>query len=242
MRTKLILMALAAAAAMSAGAAHAAGSELIVNGGFETGTAGQIDNVGTVLGWNTTGYNFLFNGTGADTVGVQGQYGNLQLWGAGNGSANGLGASPVGGNFIASDGAFMQAPITQTVNGLVAGQQYNLSFYWAGAQQHGFDGVNTEQWVVKLGNESQSTVVKTNVNHGFTGWQKETFTFTATGASELLSFLAVGTPSGVPPFSLLDGVSMTAAVPEPATWGMLGLGLGLVGFAARRRKTKGLAA
>jgi len=54
----------------------------------------------------------------------------------------------------------------------------------------------------------------------------------------VLSFLAVGTPAGVPPFSLLDGVSMTSAVPEPQTWGMLGLGLGLVGFAARRRKAK----
>lgn len=191
---------------------------------------------------NTTGYNFLFNGTGADTTGVEGQYGNLQLWGAGNGSANGLGASPVGGNFVASDGAYMQAPITQTVQGLVAGQKYNLTFYWAGAQQHGYDGVNTEQWEVKLGNEMHATEVKTNANHGFTGWQKETFTFTATGASELLSFLAVGTPAGVPPFSLLDGVSMTAAVPEPGTWAMLGLGLGLVGFAARRRKAQNLAA
>jgi len=240
MRIKSILMSLTAAAALSTGAAQAA--ELIVNGGFEVGTPGQIDNVGTVLGWNTTGYNFLFNGTGADTAGVEGQYGNLQLWGAGNGSANGLGASPVGGNFVASDGAYMQAPITQTVQGLVAGQKYNLTFYWAGAQQHGYDGVNTEQWEVKLGNEMHATEVKTNTNHGFTGWQKETFTFTATGASELLSFLAVGTPAGVPPFSLLDGVSMTAAVPEPETWAMLGLGLGLVGFAARRRKAQNLAA
>lgn len=236
MRIKSILMSLTAAAAMSAGAAQA--GELIVNGGFEVGTPGQIDNVGAVLGWNTTGYNFLFNGTGADTTGVEGQYGNLQLWGAGNGSANGLGASPVGGNFVASDGAYMQAPITQTVQGLVVGQKYNLSFYWAGAQQHGYDGVNTEQWEVKLGNEMHATAVKTNTSHGFTGWQKETFTFTADGATALLSFLAVGTPSGVPPFSLLDGVSMTAAVPEAETWAMLGLGLGLVGFASRRRKAK----
>lgn len=236
MRIKSILMSLTAVAAMSAGASNA--GELIVNGGFEVGTPGQIDNKGAVAGWHTNGYNFLFNGTGADTVGVDGQYGNLQLWGAGNGSANGLGASPVGGNFVASDGAYMQAPITQTVDGLVAGQKYNLTFYWAGAQQHGFDGVNTEQWEVKLGNEMHATEVKTNTSHGFTGWQKETFTFTADGASALLSFLAVGTPSGVPPFSLLDGVSMTAAVPEAETWAMLGLGLGLVGFASRRRKAK----
>jgi hypothetical protein len=236
MHIKSILISLTAAAALSAGAAQA--GELIVNGGFEVGTPGQIDNVGTVFGWNTTGYNFLFNSTGADTNGVQGESGNLQLWGAGNGSANGLGASPVGGNFIAADGAYKEAPITQTVNGLITGQKYNLTFYWAGAQQRGYDGVNTEQWKVTLGGEMHATEVKTNSNHGFTGWQKETFTFTADGASALLSFLAVGTPAGVPPFSLLDGVSMTAAVPEPQTWAMLGMGMGLVGFAARRRKAK----
>nr|WP_229262497.1 PEPxxWA-CTERM sorting domain-containing protein [Duganella radicis] len=57
-----------------------------------------------------------------------------------------------------------------------------------------------------------------------------------------MSFLAVGTPAGVPPFSLLDGVSLTAAVPEPETWAMLGLGLGLIGFTARRRKADAKAA
>ncbi len=39
--------------------------------------------------------------------------------------------------------------------------------------------------------------------------------FTASGASDLLSFLAVGTPTGEPPFSLLDGVD--AEVPEPSS-------------------------
>ncbi|GJJ03291.1 hypothetical protein RugamoR64_38290 [Duganella rhizosphaerae] len=233
-------MALSAAAALCASVANAAvPGELIVNGGFEVGNYGQIGYAGhTVQGWNSTGYNFLFSDTNADHGGVSGSYGNLQLWGAGNGSANGLGASPAGGNFIAADGAFEIAPLTQTVNGLVAGQQYNLSFYWAGAQQYTFNGATTEQWKVSLGGQTISTAVKNNANHGFTGWQKETFTFTATSASEVLSFLAVGTPAGVPPFSLLDGVSMTSAVPEPQTWGMLGLGLGLVGYAARRRKAK----
>jgi hypothetical protein len=58
----------------------------------------------------------------------------------------------------------------------------------------------------------------------------------------VLSFLAVGTPAGLPPFSLLDGVTMTAAVPEPATWGMLAAGLGLVAFARRKAKSQGKAA
>ena len=238
MRIKSLLLAFTAAAALSTGVASAS-TELIVNGGFEAGDYGQIGwGTNTLTGWNTHGYNFLFNGSNVDNGGVNGSYGNLQLWGPHNGASNGLQASPVGGNFVAADGAFEIAPLQQTVNGLVAGQKYNLTFYWAGAQQSGFDGATTEQWKVSLGNETQSTAIKNNVNHGFTGWQKETFTFTASGASEVLSFLAVGTPTGVPPFSLLDGVSMTAAVPEPQTWGMLGLGLGLVGFAARRRKAK----
>ena len=63
---------------------------------------------------------------------------------------------------------------------------------------------------------------------------KQSFTFTATGPSEVLRFIAHGTPSGVPPFSLLDGVSMTAAVPEPATWAMMVLGFGVIGRAMRR--------
>ncbi len=49
-------------------------------------------------------------------------------------------------------------------------------------------------------------------------WQKQTLTFTADAASTTLSFLAVGTPSGMPPFSLLAGLTVTpTSVPEPFT-------------------------
>jgi len=50
----------------------------------------------------------------------------------------------------------------------------------------------------------------------------------------VLSFLALGTPAGLPPFVLLDGVTGTA-VPEAATIGLMGLGLGLVAVARRRK-------
>ena len=74
-----------------------------------------------------------------------------------------------------------------------------------------------------------------NVSHGFTGWVYQTLTFVTTVANPVLSFLAVGTPSGQPPFVLLDGVSVTV-VPEPATGTILIAGIaGLIGLARRRR-------
>jgi hypothetical protein len=67
---------------------------------------------------------------------------------------------------------------------------------------------------------------------GFVGWASEEVTLIASAATEVLWFMAVGTPGSTqPPFSLLDGVVMT--VPEPPAYGLLAVGLlGLLG--ARR--------
>lgn len=234
-----------ALAALTLGTAAGA-TNLVTNGDFEATTLagshefGDRYSTNQVTGWTTNGYNFVFApGTADNGTGATGEYGKLQLWGPGNGAANGLtGASPAGGNFIGADGAYGVDAISQTIGGLVAGKQYDVSFWWAGAQQEGFDGPNTEQWDVSLGNEHQSTAILSNGNHGFTGWRQETFTFTATSSSQLLSFLAHGTPEGVPPFSLLDGVTMEAhgAVPEPASWALMILGFGATGAALRRRR------
>lgn len=116
--------------------------------------------------------------------------------------------------------------------------QYAVSFYSAGAQQYSFTGVTTEAWDVSLGGQTLDTATLTDPNHGFTGWQYTTLTFTATSTSEVLSFLSAGTPSGEPPFSLLDGVSMTqvTTVPEPASAAMLLTGLLAIGVIVRRRQ------
>ena len=87
-----------------------------------------------------------------------------------------------------------------------------------------------------LSNQTFATAVANNANHGFTGWKQEAVTFTAGSTSQLLSFLAVGTPNGEPPFSLLDGVSMQA-VPEPGTLALVGLGVCMLAVGARRRKS-----
>jgi hypothetical protein len=221
-------------------AGMSAKADLITNGSFESTTNG-LGKIGSssgattnVTGWNTNGYSFVFSANGGDTNGY------LQLWGPNNGgvAGNTLGASPDGGNYIGADGAFQVGAITQTITGLIAGQQYSVGFYYAGAQQSGFTGDTSEQWIVNLGNNSataQSTPILNDVSHGFTGWNHEVFTFTADGSSDTLSFLAAGTPNGEPPFSLLDGVSMVA-VPEPASMLLMGTGLAALGLVRRRRR------
>jgi hypothetical protein len=219
MKKTTLILGFALCGIISFGLTQKSHADLIVNGNFDTTSGlGQVGYNTTVAGWTTSGYNFIFGSGTADTTGVTGQYGNLQLWGPNNGSANGLpAASPAGGNFIGADGAASyRGAITQTISGLTVGSTYALSFYWAGAQQSGFTGPTTDSWQVSLGSQTFSTLVESNVSHGFTGWQQQTFTYTATSTSEVLSFLAIGTPNGMPPFSLLDGPSMVA-VPEPTT-------------------------
>jgi len=223
-------------------------TNLITNGSFESlsGGIGQIGYNGSSLltGWTNgssggnLGYNFVYSAGSADTTGANGVYGNVKLWGPNDGSANGLPAtSPDGGNYIAADCAFQTAPISQTITGLSVNSKYTVSFWYAGAQQYGFDGATTEQWLVSLGGQQLSTAVLSDQSHGFTGWQYTSLTFTATATSEVLAFMAVGTPSGVPPFTLLDGVSknIVTAVPEPGTSLLLAMGLAAM-LGKRRRK------
>jgi hypothetical protein len=219
----------------------------VVNGSFEeTGISGSYEfntdwtaGPQSVTGWTSNGYNFVIVPGTADSTGATSSYGtdDLKLWGPANGSLNGLGASPDGGNYLALDGAFSVGAVSQMIYGLTPGQAVAVSFYYAGAQQHGYDGPTTEAFNVSLGGDTLTTPVLNNAAHGFTGWQSETLTFTPTSSSELLSFLAVGTPGGVPPFTLLDGVSISpvAETPEPGSFALLLTGiLGAVGAGRRR--------
>lgn len=227
---------------VGSGSALAANPNLVLNGGFEQTLVNVSSQFGSlypsqqVTGWSTAGYSLLYKSGTADTTGAIGNYGVTTLWGPNNGSSNGLPASsPSGGNYVAADGGFEVSPISQTISGLASGQRVEVSFYWAGAQEYGYNGASTEKWQVTLGSTTQSTPVVNNVSHGFTGWVYQTLTFVTTVANPVLSFLAVGTPSGQPPFVLLDGVSVTV-VPEPATGAILIASIaGLIGLARRRR-------
>jgi hypothetical protein len=245
-----------AALAFATLSAHA--TELVMNGGFESlqvaGVSSEIGsafgNAQNVTGWTTSGYNFVYV-PGDPNANSQYGAGDVALWNSDpttdvGGAGIAVTPSPVGGNFLAMDGSYAAAvgstnggAIQQTINGLVVGKTTTVSFYWGAAQQYTFTGPTTEQFEVSLGGQTDATSVLANVSHGFTGWQEETMTFTATSTSELLSIAAIGLPdSSEPPMALLDGVSVTQATPEPSSLALLATGLFATGGLIRSRFKK----
>jgi hypothetical protein len=194
---------------------------------FQFGTYNSYAPTETLAGWSSTGYNFVFL---PSSIVATGTYGSLSLWSPSSSpaSANGFtNQSPTGGNFIAADSDYGTEPITQTINGLIVGKTYAVSFAWAAAQQTTYTTASTDAWIVDLGSSpTQQTAVVNLPSEGFSGWMNQTFDFVATNTSEVLSFLASGGPAGVPPFALLANVSLTQ-VPEPS-----GLPVMLTGLAA----------
>jgi hypothetical protein len=218
---------------------------LVLNGDFTpisgTTPATKIENDSTTIpNWTSSGYNFLY----ANGLNATGNTNTLLLYTPGQ-TVNGADNTNW---FIAADGSYGQGPISQQVNGLTSGQQYNLTFYQAAGQQNPFSNDTTSQWAVNIGGTYKgsnyyqpntvafnngtnffSTVMSQPSKAAVSGWTKQTFTFTANGTSELLSFLAEGTPTVMPPFSLISAVSIEAVtVPEPLTLvgTLFGLGLG----------------
>lgn len=191
----------------------------------------------------SNGYNFLFL-AGSQTNGTYGTLSKNSTGVAGTLSLYSVTSAPGGGNFVGMDADYETGPIQQTITGLTVGQHYDLTFNWAAAQQTGYFGQTTQQLKVNMGGvyssghftggQTQSTSIYTlpgEVKNGptvqnFSGWMSDSMIFTATSNSEVLSFLASGSPQ-VPPFTLLSNVSLTAT-PEPETLPLLLTGL-LVG-------------
>ena len=241
---KLVLSAgLAALSALPAAAAV----NLVQNGGFEQGYVNSTEFGASFpsgagpTGWTSASAN-AFNlyldpatATSVETVTRFGE-GGQKL------ATSFTGASPNGGKFVLLDGdTDYNGALTQQIGGLTIGKTYNVDFYWAASQLQNRTGDTTEQLAVTFGGVTQYTPIVANPSQGFQGWFSQRFSFTATAASDTLSFLSLGTPNGLPPVALLDGVSLTA-VPEPAAWALMIAGFGMVGFAARRRSLDMVAA
>lgn len=223
---------------------------MVTNGSFAVIGPVPAEILNTNLpGWSISGSSFLscvLSSTTAttDACGSTGQSAGAKLW-------LDPGPSPDGGNFVLIDGdPAVSQTLSQTLNGLVVGQLYDVSFFQAAGQFQSFTGATTERWLVTLGGApGQLSERMNNASHSFVSWESQTLRFQVPGlhagdiTSEVLGFFAVGTaanggsPAGLPPVVLLDGVSITA-VPEPETYALLGVGLLGVLFARRQQKKR----
>jgi hypothetical protein len=221
------------------------GSNLVVNGSFSNvngATSSYAIDISDLPGWSASPSPNKF----LDCVIFPGDTTNL-CGGTTTNNPSGWvlsfyqkpGPSPDGGNFLGIDGDTNYAvPLTQTLNGLQVGTSYSVFFYQAAAQQSGFNGATTEQWQVSLGSDSQVSTLMNTPDHGSVGWNAQTMTFKATAASEVLKFLALGTPNGQPPFVFLDGVNVQVATPEPSTWALLSIAGLSAWIVLKRRKRR----
>ncbi len=249
MRFKTIAFAIAALG--TAGSASAV--NLVKNGGFEllnsnvvSGNYHICDNtkstcVSTLTDWTATASSAGPKGTSSPGSVLLGGGGgaqwNTNLSGASFGLYGPIPNSPLGGNFIGIDGdANYNQSISQMITGLTIGKIYTLKFYQSAGQQKGLTGATTEQWTVTFGNSTQLSTQMFNKSKGFLPWTLETLYFKANAVSQILTFVAHGTPNGQPPVALLDGVSIDSVLPDPGTWTTMILGFGFIGATARRRR------
>jgi hypothetical protein len=210
-----------------------------------------------------------------------------QLWGSNNGGNDIITASPTGGpNALLMDADYDIAPIYQVIatSQLTVGDKYTVSFEWAAGQWSGRDGPTTEGIEIGLGGNVQQVarvnpVTGTDTfalgSHDFSGWMSYSATFVYNGnpsdmtyaydeggatfdaAANWLTFIAEGSPQGLPPTLLVTGINLVQVpnstpttpnpgvglgVPEPASWALMIAGAGALGFALRRRRSAAMAA
>jgi hypothetical protein len=128
------------------------------------------------------------------------------------------------GNYTLDLNGDNQGSITTVLTGLVARQEYQVSFLFGGNMQVSPNGVRG----FTVTADGASNTFDNPSQSRQTGF----LSFVAGGTSASLSF-ASNVPGNAG--AVLDDISI-AAVPEPHEWAMMLAGLGLVGWAARRRR------
>jgi hypothetical protein len=136
------------------------------------------------------------------------------------------GTAPNNGSFQAFVSDLPSNPTTLSQTFSTAPGSYTVSFYLS--QQLVGTGIVNNDLNVSFGGNTLANL--TNV--GVQGYTKYSFTTNVSSPSSTLS-LSMGNEVGE---FLLDDVTVTAAVPEPASVTLAACGLGLIGFAAKRRR------
>jgi hypothetical protein len=221
MKTRILGM---LAFGLLAGLASNVKADFVADGGFtETAPAGgytRVDAGQSFGGANGTAWTVIpgsMNTPGSGSVDVI------------SSSFPGLVTPPDGSNSVDLDGS--DAPpaggITQTLTGLTVGASYILSFEYIG--QSGY----TPNFSVMLGN---STVVNAMSVTNSTSYTLFTTTYSATDTSAALTFISNDAPGSYNGVIIADVSVNSAAVPEPASCAMLGMGVLAIGAFGRYRR------
>lgn len=194
-----------------AASVQAAPTNLVVNGSFEDNTVnnGKHVNLSSINGWAVVGG----PGTGFEV------------------RHNNVGAAHDGNNFIELD-TNGNTTIQQLFSSLTAGQSYDLSFWYSPR----IDQPSTTNGISVLWN-GQSLAGTITADGGKKNlWTEYHFTVAAQSGANTLAFAALGNSDTLG--GNLDGVSLiaqTAPVPEPASVGLMALGLGVLACVRRRK-------
>ncbi len=199
-----------------------ASASLIVNGDFEAPKLGLgiDDTVSYVHG--STGI------PGWTTIG------DVQLVGAGFQSLSGSG----GGQWVdltgTTEGYFKG--LTSNAFSTTIGQTYAITFDLGALTTPAYGPATVDvRFSGLLAGTSTNNPTINGPGTFAMDWSRQTLNFVAISTSSVISF--VGVPGQFSNANVvgLDNVSV-AAIPEPHEWAMMLAGLGLVGFAARRRR------
>jgi hypothetical protein len=138
-----------------------------------------------------------------------------------NGGAFGYAAAPDGNQVahIQNGGT-----VTLALTGLNATRSYTVSFLAAQRSNYGVLPVNVFFDGLQIGSFTPTSTAFTSV---------APFTFTATGGTGSLVFAGI---TGAGDLNTAIDVVSVSAVPEPATWAMMMLGFGMVGYGLRSRR------